>query len=238
MRGDEVCFIITGDEDGSLERKQSMLNIFINARSSIRIEGTKVIYFDPFKITEEAHDADVIFVTHEHYDHFSPEDIKKVANENTVLVAPFSMEQMVLEIVGKEVGEVKFVNAEDAGTDLVIDDILVKWVRAYNIDKPFHTKERDWVGYIVTLDGETYFVTGDTDANEDNSGVMCDVLFVPCGGKYTFDAKEAAEFTGKIKPRKVIPTHYTDVPGESEIGEIFKQAVQKLMPDVEVEVML
>lgn len=238
MRGDEVCFIITGDEDGSLERKQSMSNIFINARSSIKIEGTKVVYFDPFKITEEAHDADVILVTHEHYDHFSPEDIKKVANENTVLVAPFSMEQMVLEIVGKEVGEVKFVKAEDAGTDLMIEDILVRWVRAYNIEKPFHTKERDWVGYIVTLDGETYFVTGDTDANEDNSGVMCDVLFVPCGGKYTFDAKEAAEFTGKIKPRKVIPTHYTDMPGESEIGEIFKQAVQKLMLDVEVEVML
>lgn len=215
-----------------------MPNIYINARSSIRIEGTKIIYFDPFKITEDKHDADVIFVTHEHYDHFSPEDIKKVANESTILVVPESMKQMLPEEVDESFAEIKFVKVEDAGTDLVIDDILVKWVRAYNIDKPFHTKERDWVGYIVTLDGETYFVTGDTDGNEDNSSVKCDILLVPCGGKYTFDAEEAAEFTCKIKPRKVIPTHYTDVPGESEIGEKFKQTVQDMMKDVEVEVML
>lgn len=215
-----------------------MPNIHINARSSIRIEGTKIIYFDPFKITEDKQDADVIFVTHEHYDHFSPEDIKKVANESTILVVPESMKQMLPEEVDESFAEIKFVKVEDAGTDLVIDDILVKWVRAYNIDKPFHTKERDWVGYIVTLDGETYFVTGDTDGNEDNSSVKCDILLVPCGGKYTFDAEEAAEFTCKIKPRKVIPTHYTDVPGESEIGEKFKQTVQDMMKDVEVEVML
>lgn len=221
-----------------LERKQSMPNIYINARSSIRIEGTKVIYFDPFKITEDKHDADVIFVTHEHYDHFSPEDIKKVANESTILVVPESMKQMLPEEVDESFAEIKFVKAEDAGTNLLIDDILVKWVRAYNIDKPFHTKERDWIGYVVTLDGETYFVTGDTDANDDNVNAKCDVLFVPCGGKYTFDAEEAAAFTCKIKPRKVIPTHYTDVPGESEIGEKFKQMVQDTMQDVEVEVML
>lgn len=221
-----------------LERKQSMPNIYINARSSIRIEGTKIIYFDPFKITEDKQDADVIFVTHEHYDHFSPEDIKKVANESTILVVPESMKQMLPEEVDESFAEIKFVKAEDAGTNLLIDDILVKWVRAYNVDKPFHTKERDWVGYIVTLDGETYFVTGDTDANDDNVNAKCDVLFVPCGGKYTFDAEEAATFTCKIKPRKVIPTHYTDVPGESEIGEKFKQMVQDTMKDIEVEVML
>ena len=215
-----------------------MPNIYINARSSIRIEGTKIIYFDPFKITEDKHDADVIFVTHEHYDHFSPEDITKVSNENTILVVPYSMNQMLSKEVSNAVDEIKFVKAEDAGTNLLIDDILVKWVRAYNIDKPFHTKERDWVGYIVTLDGETYFVTGDTDANDDNVNAKCDVLFVPCGGKYTFDAEEAAAFTCIIKPRKVIPTHYTDVPGESEIGEQFKQTVQDMMKDVEVEVML
>jgi len=215
-----------------------MAKISINARSSIRIEGTKIIYFDPFKITEDKHDADVIFVTHEHFDHFSPEDIRKVSNESTVLIVPYSMKQIVIEEVGKRVGEIKFVKAEDAGTNLMMDSISIKWVRAYNIDKPFHKKESDWIGYIVTLDDETYFVAGDTDANEDNVNVECDILLVPCGGKYTFDAEEAAEFTYKIKPRKVIPTHYTDVAGESEIGEIFKCATQKLMQNIEVEVIL
>lgn len=215
-----------------------MPNISINARSSIRIAGTKIIYFDPFKITEDKHDADIIFVTHEHYDHFSPEDIEKIANENTILVVPYSMKQIASEGVGKAVGEIKYVKAEESETELKIDDVLVKWVRAYNVDKLFHKKESDWVGYVVTLDRETYFVPGDTDANEDNVNVKCDVLLVPCGGKYTCDAKEAAEFTYKIQPGKVIPTHYTDVPGESEIGEEFKAAVQKLMKDIEVEVML
>ena len=79
--------------------------ISINARSSIRIKGTKVVYFDPFKIAEERHDADFIFVTHEHYDHFSPEDIRKVSKEQTILVAPYSMKQVVCEQVGKIVKE-------------------------------------------------------------------------------------------------------------------------------------
>lgn len=91
---------------------------------------------------------------------------------------------------------------------------------------------------VVTLDGETYFVTGDTDANEDNIDVQCDILLVPCGGKYTFDVKEAAEFTQKIKPKKVIPTHYTDVIGESEVGDRFKRATMELSQDIEIEVML
>ena len=215
-----------------------MAKISINARSSIKIEGTKVIYFDPFKITEDKHDANIIFITHEHYDHFSPEDIKKISNENTILIAPYSMKQTVIEEVNKIVGETKFVKAEEAGTSLMIDNVLIKWVRAYNIDKPFHRKENDWIGYVITLDEETYFVTGDTDANEDNVNVKCDILLVPCGGKYTFNTEEAAEFTYKIQPRKVIPTHYTDIVGESEIGEIFKCAIRQLVQNIEIEVML
>lgn len=215
-----------------------MAGISINARSSIRIEGTKVVYFDPFKIAEERHDADFIFVTHEHYDHFSPEDIRKVSKEQTILVAPYSMKQIVSEQIDNVVGDIEYVDAKQQGTELNFNGILVKWVRAYNINKPFHTKEMGWIGYVVTLDDETYFVTGDTDANEDNIDVQCDVLFVPCGGKYTFDVKEAAEFTQKIKPKKVIPTHYTDVIGESEVGDRFKRATMGLLQDIEIEVML
>lgn len=215
-----------------------MTNISMNARSSIRIEGTKVIYFDPFKITEEKHDADIIFVTHEHYDHFSPEDIKKVSKGNTVLVAPYSMKQAVLEKVSKMIEEIKFLKAEESGANLAIDGVSIHWVRAYNIGKQFHTKESGWIGYVVKLDGETYFVTGDTDENEDNVNVKCDVLFVPCGGTYTFDVEKAAVFTAKIEPRKAIPTHYTDVAGESELGKRYMSAVHRLTQNIDVEVML
>ena len=215
-----------------------MPEISINARSSIRIEGTKIIYFDPFKITDEKHDADMVFITHEHYDHFSPEDIVKISNKQSVLVAPESMKKLVVEQLSEIVGEMIFVNPNHLLMNIVKDDILIKWVRAYNVDKPFHKKESDWVGYVVTIDGITYFVPGDTDENEDNVNVSCDVILVPCGGKYTCDAKEAAQFTKKINPRKVIPTHYTDVAGDSEIGLKFKEEVLKLVPDIEVEVMM
>lgn len=215
-----------------------MAEISMNARSSIRIAGTKVIYFDPFKIIDAKHDADVVFVTHEHFDHFSPEDIGKVSNNNTLLVAPYSMQQKVCEEIGKIVGAVKFIKAEETETCLMLEDMLVKWVYAYNVGKSFHLKEHGWVGYIVTLDGETYYVTGDTDLNEDNVNVECDVLFVPCGGKYTFNAEEAAVFTSRVKPRKAIPTHYTDTAGDSEIAERYKAEVNKLTESVEVEVIL
>lgn len=215
-----------------------MSNISINARSSIRIEGSKIIYFDPFKITEERHDADIVFVTHEHFDHFSLEDIKKVSNANTVLIAPHSMKHVVSENVGDMIKQINFPKAEEAGNELDVDGVSIRWVRAYNIGKPFHTKESGWIGYVVTLDGETYFVTGDTDANEDNINVKCDVLFVPCGGKYTFNAEEAAAYTARINPRKVIPTHYTDVAGESEIGIEFSRAVQRLTNNIEIQVMI
>lgn len=148
------------------------------------------------------------------------------------------MKKIVLEEVGNVIDDMKFANAEKVETSFINDNVSIKWVRAYNIGKPFHIKERDWIGYVVTLDDEIYFVTGDTDANEDNVNVTCDVLFVPCGGKYTFDAEEAAEFTYKIRPRRVIPTHYTDIAGESKIGEIFKRATQRLIQDIEIEVIL
>ena len=215
-----------------------MADISINARSSIRIAGSKILYFDPFKITKEDHDADIIFVTHEHYDHFSPEDIKKICGEDTILVAPYSMKQIVLEELGKVIRRMEFVKSEAVEEERFIGNILIKWVPAYNVNKPFHVKENAWVGYVITLDSVTYFVTGDTDANEDNRNVTCDVLLVPCGGKYTFDVREAAEFTYKIKPEKVIPTHYTDVAGKSEIGEMFMNEVRKQMPDMDVVILI
>jgi len=215
-----------------------MGNITINARSSIRIEGTKIIYFDPFKISDERHDADIIFITHEHFDHFSPEDIMKISNKQSKLIAPESMKELVCEKVSSLVKDLIFISPQNPRGNHIVDTILVKCVPAYNVDKPFHLKESNWVGYVVTMDGETYFIAGDTDENIDNNQVECDVFLVPCGGKYTCDAMQAAAFTQKIGPRKAIPTHYTDIAGDSEIGMRFKEEVLKFVPDMEVDILI
>ncbi|MCR5388799.1 MAG: MBL fold metallo-hydrolase [Lachnospiraceae bacterium] len=208
-------------------------NISINLHSSIRIAGAKVLYFDPFKIEVGAHDADVIFVTHEHYDHFDPSSIAKVAKAGTVVVAPKSMK----DIMEKESGAENIMLLEP-GVTAGVCGIAVETVRAYNVGKQFHPKERDWNGYIVTLDGVRYYVAGDTDANEDNKKVQCDVALIPAGGTYTFDSKEAAEYALHLKPKAVIPTHYGSVVGKPGDGADFKKYVEAAGAGIQVELII
>lgn len=203
-----------------------MDNIRINTQSSIRIEGSSVIYFDPLNIEDEAHDADIVFVTHEHFDHFSPDDIPKIVNGKTKLVAPKSMQAAVEEKLAVKVEVIYLTPASPVNTiNTAGGSVEVETVRAYNVGKPFHTKDKDWLGYIVTMDGVRYYVAGDTDANEDNLKVKCDVALVPVGGKYTFTAEEAADFVKKINPKKAIPTHFGSIVGGADAGDRFLKAL-------------
>lgn len=190
-----------------------MDNIFVNARSSIRITGSKTIYFDPLEIQGSPKDADIIFVTHEHYDHFSPEDIGKVIKEDTKLVVPVSM----LEIVKEKCTEVKAVYGILPRQSDECEGVKYIGIPAYNQGKPFHPKEKNWVGYLVELDGVTYYAMGDTDVTPESVLVDADVIFVPVGGKYTMDADEAAEFINQKQRELVVPIHY----GEESVCERF-----------------
>ncbi len=112
----------------------------------------------------------------------------------------------------------------------------MKPVPAYNNEKPFHPKENGWLGYILVLDGVRYYIAGDTDDTEDNRKVACDVAFIPIGGTYTMDTKEAADFVNAIRPKKVaVPIHYGTVVGEASDGEKFREMVS---PDIQVELKL
>lgn len=183
-----------------------MNNIFVNTRSSIKITGSKTIYFDPLELEETPKDADIIFVTHEHYDHFSPEDIRKVMKEDTKVIVPASM----LEVVKEKCPEVKSLYGILPGQSGVCEGVKYQGIPAYNIGKAFHPKEKNWVGYLVEMDGVTYYAMGDTDVTPEAQAVDVDVIFVPVGGKYTMDADEAAEFINQ-KPRElVVPIHYAD----------------------------
>lgn len=198
-------------------------NIEVLHHSSIRITAGKTIYFDPFKIAGETHDADIIFVTHEHSDHFSPEDIGKIIRQDTVLVLPEVMREKAWSVDVRP----ENIIAVKPGEETEICGIPVKAVPAYNNLKHYHPKENKWVGYIVTIDGRRIYVAGDTDLTEDNRRVSCDIALVPIGGKFTMNAEEAAELVNTIKPETAIPTHYGSVAGVKEDEEVFKSKVDE-----------
>lgn len=208
-------------------------NITVNAQSSIRIAGEKIIYFDPFEISEENHDADIIFITHEHFDHFQPESIAKVKKDETVIVAPASMEKQI-----KAESGVLNIEVYEPGTIHEIAGTNIETVPAYNKLKPFHMKNKKWLGYIVAMNGLRYYIAGDTDVNDDILKVNCDVALIPVGGKFTMDKKQAAEYVTKIKPKAVIPTHYGQIVGTPADGNDFKGLAEAANDEILVELRL
>ena len=191
-------------------------NIQVLYHSSIKINREKVIYIDPFKIDNEYHDADIVFITHSHFDHYSEEDIDKIIKENTKLIVTEDLEQKVLEKVKKE--NVISIQPEK---NYLVDGINFETIPAYNINKQFHPKSNNWVGYVIELNGVKYYFAGDTDITEENKKVKCDVAFVPVGGTYTMTAKEAAELVNIIKPKIAVPIHYGSVVGTNKDAEDF-----------------
>ena len=196
-------------------------NISINAHSSIRIEGTMIMYFDPYIVEEEKHDADLIFFTHSHHDHLSPDDFRKYEKEDTLFIAPLSCKDDVEKAGIKEQNAIFM----EPGDSIFINDIEIEAVHSYNIGKPMHKKEYNWLGYIVTVDEKKVYVCGDMDITPEAENVKCDILMAPCGGTYTMNAEEAAQLANTIKPSIAIPTHYGSIVGDKSCGEIFKKNV-------------
>ena len=199
-----------------------MASIEVFIQNSIRITGEgRKIYIDPFRMEEKPHDADIVFVTHDHYDHYSPEDIEKVCKNGTVLVVPAKMKaKEVLQLVAEVVSVMP-------GNHYEISGLSVDTVAAYNKHKPFHPKHAGWVGYIFTIDGERIYVAGDTDATDEAMQVRCDTALVPIGGTFTMDAKKAAELINVIKPKVAIPVHYGDLVGSKEDADVFAGLVKE-----------
>lgn len=187
-------------------------NIEVLHHSTIRISKNKVIYIDPFKIDKDYNDADIVFITHDHFDHYSEEDIDKVINENTTIIIP---KELLTKILRKGINKNAVITVE-SNKEYMVQGIKFETIPAYNTNKTFHPKENDWVGYIITLDGIRYYIAGDTDVTEENRKVKCDVAFVPVGGTYTMDFKEAAQLINEIQPKIAVPIHYGSVVGTKQ----------------------
>lgn len=198
-------------------------NISIIHHSSIKFSNNIKIYFDPYEINENNNDADIIFITHNHYDHYSENDIKKIYNANTKFIIPKDLEKELLNLDIKKENIITVVPCNNYN----VLDISFKTIPAYNINKPFHPKENNWVGYLINYNNFTYYIAGDTDITEDNKLIKCDVAFLPIGGKYTMNYKEAAELTNIIKPKIVVPIHYGLIVGTTEDAIEFSKLINK-----------
>lgn len=190
--------------------------------SSIRIQGNKIVYFDPFEIKKEYHDADYIFCTHSHHDHFSIEDIKKVKKEDTTIITVKSSQEDALSLV-KDVNHLVIV---EPGNQYKIDDLEFETTYAYNEGKPFHPKDNNWVGFILNLNGTSYYVAGDTDNVKELQDIQCDIALLPIGGKFTMNYEEAAKLANQIDAKIIVPTHYGNIIGTNEDRDRFKDLVK------------
>ena len=199
-------------------------NIRVYSQNCIRIETEKgIVYVDPFQMKESPKDADFILITHDHYDHFSPEDIRKAAGEDTVMVVPENMKDKAKEAEGF----VKRTVTVKPGISAEIDALKLETVPAYNIKKPFHPESAGWVGYILKDGGKRIYIAGDTDATKEAKAVKCDIALVPIGGTYTMDAKTAAELVNELRPETAIPVHYGTIVGKPSDGEVFAKHVKE-----------
>ena len=194
--------------------------------STIKInKSNKIIYIDPNNIKNGLNDADYIFITHNHYDHFSEVDIKKVKNNETIIIITEDLYTNTLKLGfnGMNIITVK------PNENYQVDGIKFSTISAYNTNKTFHPKENEWVGYIIELENSKYYIAGDTDITDENKKVKCDVAFVPVGGTYTMDFKEAAHLINEIKPKIAVPIHYGSIVGTNQDATDF---VKLLRPDV------
>jgi L-ascorbate metabolism protein UlaG (beta-lactamase superfamily) len=183
--------------------------------ASFRIAGLDgVLYVDPWKLEDSPHDADVVFVSHSHYDHYSPTDIKKVSKDDTAIVAPAGTIKEVLATSTVEPGE-----------RMVIKQMTIEGVAAYNVSKAFHPRVSRWCGAVFTIDGKRIYYAGDTDLIPEMSDLAdVDVALLPVGGTYTLDATEAAAACKAIGCKAAIPYHWGDIVGSLADAERFAQA--------------
>lgn len=211
------CFLVisTFAFAGEKEAGKMIENIHWLGHDTFKIIGEKVIYTDPFQIKGKDV-ADIILVTHDHRDHCSPEDIKRVQGPDTIIIA-------TPDCKGKLSGDVRIMKP---GEKITVGGVEIEAVPAYNTNKQFHTKERSWVGYIFTLNGQRIYLAGDTDHIPEMKTFDVDIALLPVSGTYVMTAEEAVRAALNIKPKIAVPMHYNAIVGTEADAEKFADGLK------------
>ena len=220
-----LLFIVLGFSTINLYGGEKMDTSFIHylGHDSFKIDGEKTIITDPFKLKSEVR-ADIILITHEHFDHCSPEDVEKVRGEKTVIVT-------TPDCKAKLKGDIRTVKP---GDKLTVEGIEIEAVPSYNTNKKFHPKTNNWVGYIFKVKGVKIYIAGDTDYIPEMKNFRCDIALLPVSGTYVMTAEEAAKAALDIKPKIAIPMHYGEIVGSEDDAKKF---AERLKDKIEVRIL-
>jgi L-ascorbate metabolism protein UlaG (beta-lactamase superfamily) len=208
------------------------LDITRIAHDTFRIAGSKIIYIDPFKVTKND-EADVVLISHEHFDHLSLEDLQKVIFPGTTIVASPLCRDALKEV------KVKAIHYLDPGGKHLVGKVEINGLAAYNINKfrepgkAFHPKGEKRLGFLIKMDGTTVYHAGDTDLIPEMKSIRCDIALLPVSGTYVMTAEEAAQAAATVKPKIAVPMHYGAIVGTDADAEKFKSLVK----DCQVEVL-
>jgi len=204
--------------------------------SGFLVKNSSVIYIDPYKISDNSEKADLILITHSHYDHCSYEDIQKIVKEGTKIIMPADCQSKIARFqlpIDMEV--------ISPGQELEIANSRIFVVPAYNIDKPFHKKDEGWVGYLIKMDNTLIYHAGDTDVIPEMQKLTGHkqkgtefIALLPVGGRFTMSAEEAVEAAKKIKPSIAIPMHYGSVVGGVEDAQEFREMCEEAGVEVKI----
>ena len=187
-----------------------------------KIKNAKTVYIDPIEI-KGGEEADILLISHDHFDHCSSGDIEKIVSPKTVIITTAEVKRSLSKT------EVKEIRVAKPGEKILVDSVSIETVPAYNVNKfrspgqPFHPKQNDMLGFIITMNGVRIYHAGDTDSIPEMERINVDIACLPVSGVYVMTADEAAESTKRIKTKIAVPMHYGSIVGDRSDAEKFKR---------------